>query len=222
MSAKLLGLALGAAAAAVASAGEVKGTIRFLGPPPALPPLRVTKDVAHCGETVPDGSAEVSEGRLGNVVVTVDAKRPAKPLPGTLTLDQRGCRYHPRVQVAPVGSTLDIRNGDPVLHNIHGRVGELTVFNVAMPLQGMRVPRPLAKEGLVHVKCDVHAFMEGWVVVTDSPAAVSGEDGTYAVKDVPPGTHAVTAWHERYGKRSVRVRVPASGVATADFTFGGP
>jgi hypothetical protein len=203
-----------------ALAGEVRGVIRFKGSPPSLPPLKVTKDTAHCGDSVPDESVVVADGRLRNVVVSVDAKPVPRPAPGTVVLDQHGCRYIPHVQVAPAGSSLEIRNGDPMLHNIHGRMGQQTVFNVAMPLQGMRVPRPLAKEGVVHVQCDVHAWMDGWVVVTDQPSAVNGADGAYVITGVPAGTWTVTAWHERYGKRALKVTVPASGEATADFTFG--
>ena len=222
MTPRILGIALAAAAAAPALAGEVKGTIHFKGALPALAPLVVGKDPARCGETVPNQSVEVSDGHLRNVVVTVDARRRARPVPRTLAVDQLGCRYVPRVQVAPVGSTLQFRNGDPVLHNVRGRLGGATVFNVAMPLQGMQVPRALSKEGVVQLACDVHPFMEGWVVVTDQPAAVSGKDGTFVVGEVPPGTWAVTAWHERYGKQTRKVSVPATGAAKVDFVFAGP
>jgi len=221
MRSKLPYLVLAALISTPALAGDVKGTIHFKGAPPALAPLKVTKDANTCGQTVPNESVQVSNGRLENVVVTVDVAGAAKPQPQKVVLDQQGCRYHPHVQVAPVGSTLEIHNGDPMLHNIHGRLGQMTVFNLAMPVKGMQIPKQLAKEGLVHVQCDVHSWMEGWVVVTDQPAAVGGKDGTYVVKGVPPGAHTVTAWHEKYGKQTQQVTVPASGEATVDFTFGG-
>jgi hypothetical protein len=62
--------------------------------------------------------------------------------------------------------------------------------------------------------------MHAWVVVVDGPAAVSGDDGRFDVKDVPPGAYTVTAWHEKYGEKTAQVTVPASGDATVDFTFG--
>jgi hypothetical protein len=61
--------------------------------------------------------------------------------------------------------------------------------------------------------------MNAWVVVTDGPAAVA-ENGTYDIKDVPPGTYTLTAWHETLGKKTAQVTVPASGEAKADFSLG--
>jgi hypothetical protein len=63
--------------------------------------------------------------------------------------------------------------------------------------------------------------MGAFVVVVDGPAAVSGADGTFEIKDVPPGTYTVTAWHEKLGEKTAQVTVPASGAASLDFSFGG-
>jgi hypothetical protein len=46
---------------------------------------------------------------------------------------------------------------------------------------------------------------------------VSDEDGSYEIKDVPPGKYTLKIWHKRLKGSSVTVEVPASGVATADF-----
>jgi plastocyanin len=221
MRSKLSGLMLAVLVAGPAFAGDVKGTIHFKGTPPALPPLKVTTDMNHCGQTVPNELVVVSSGHLENVVVTVEVSGTPKPPPQKVVVDQFGCQYHPHVQVAPAGSTLEIKNSDPMLHNIHGRLGQLTVFNVAMPVKGMVISKQLAKDGVVHVKCDVHTWMEAWVIVTDQPSAVDGKDGTYVIKNVPPGTYPLTAWHEKYGKQTQQVTVPAAGDAKMDFTFGG-
>jgi plastocyanin len=215
-------LAVGASllAAAPAFAGEVRGTVSFTGAVPKLAPLPVTKDQGTCGSSVPDESVVVAAGKLKNVVLTV--KGPAAPPEhATVVLDQHKCHYVPHVQVAPVGSTLDIVNSDPVLHNIHGFLGQATAFNIAMPMKNQRIPRKLDKPGVVRVKCDVHAWMHAWVVVADGPAAVSGDDGKFDIKNVPPGTYTVTAWHEKLGEKTAQVTVPASGEARVDFTFGG-
>jgi hypothetical protein len=90
-----------------------------------------------------------------------------------------------------------------------------------MPIKGMKIPRVLAKPEVVHLKCDVHDFMEGWVVVVDGPAAVSGADGRFAIHDLPAGAYTVKAWHEKLGERTGEVTVPASGEARLDFSFGG-
>jgi plastocyanin len=210
------------ATASPALAGDVTGVVRYTGPAPALPPLKVNKDMNVCGPTVRDQSLEVSNGFLRDVVITVKGPGAPKPAPlaAKAVLDQHLCHYVPHVQAAPVGSTLEIVNSDPMLHNIHGYHGPATAFNLAMPLKGQRIPRVLSKLGVVSVKCDVHNFMHGYVVVVDSPYAVVGEDGKYAVKGLPAGTYTVTAWHEKLGEKTAQVTVPATGDATADFAYG--
>ncbi len=204
-----------------AAAGDIKGTVSFSGAAPKLAPLTATRDQKVCGGTIPDESEEVSSGHLRNVVITVEGAAAPKTAPATITLDQQKCRYHPHVQAVPSGSTVNILNSDPLLHNIHGYLGNQTLFNLAMPIKGQKIPRPLARPGLVHVKCDVHSWMNGWVVVTDSPYAVVGEDGSYAIKGLPAGTYTVKAWHEKLGDRSQQATVPATGGVTVNFTYGG-
>jgi len=206
------------AVAAPVRAGDVKGTVTFTGTPPARPTLPVTKDGSVCGAGVPDESLLVANGRLANVVVTVKGAPPAPP--EQATLDQQGCRYVPHVQTAPLGSTLDIVNSDPLLHNSHGWQGRATRFNVPTPVKGMRVPARLDRAGLVQVRCDVHGWMSAYVVVPDGRAVVAGADGTFRVRDVPPGTYAVTAWHERLGERTAQLTVPPQGEARVDFDYG--
>jgi plastocyanin len=210
-------LALALLAAPAAGAGELRGTVGLGGE--ALPPkaLEVTKDKGTCGQQVPDESLLVANGRLRNAVVTV--KGAPRPGPVRAALDQQRCRFAPHVQAVPVGSTLEILNGDPILHNAHGWLGQATAFNLAMPLKGQKVPKRLDRAGLVKVRCDVHAWMSAYVVVTDGPSAISGEDGAYAIPNLPPGAYEVTAWHERLGERTARVTVPAEGQVVQDFAF---
>jgi plastocyanin len=216
-----LGAALAVLAGGEALAGELHGTVKYSGTPPKLAPHTATRDQNVCGGTVPNESIEVTNGALENVVITVKGEGAKKRPPETITLDQHECRYHPHVQAAPPGSTLQILNSDPMLHNIHGYLGTQTLFNIAMPLKGQKVPRPLPRPGLVHIKCDVHSWMSGWIVVTDDPYAVAGKNGTYTIKDLPAGTYTVTAWHEALGQKTAQVTVPATGEVAADFTFSG-
>jgi plastocyanin len=215
MVAWVLGVALGGPA----RAGDVTGTVEFTGDGSPRAALTVTKDGQACGAGVPDESLLVANGRLANVVVTVKGAPPAPP--SAVTLDQQRCRYVPHVQTAPLGSTLEIVNSDPVLHNSHGWLGRMTRFNVPTPEKGMRVPARLDRAGLVQVRCDVHGWMSAYVVVPDGRAAVAGADGSFTIRDVPAGTYAVTAWHERLGEKTVQVTVPAQGEARVQFSYGG-
>jgi plastocyanin len=220
---KIMIFGIAALLAVPALAGDIKGNVRYVGAAPKLVPLPATKDQATCGQSLPDESLIVSNGKLKNVVLTV--KGAPKPEPGTepvrVVLDQTKCHYVPHVQAAAVGTPIDILNSDHILHNIHGYLGQATAFNLAMPLKNQKIAKKLDKPGLVNVKCDIHSWMHAYIVVTDVPFAVSGEDGGFVIPNVPPGTYTVTAWHEKLGEKTAQVTVPAAGPATVEFSFGG-
>jgi plastocyanin len=206
-------------AAPAALAGEVTGQVRFAGPAPATPARVTDKDQAICGQAQPDESLKVSAGGLEGVVVRVEVPG-QRATPRPLTLDQRGCRYLPRVQVAATGSTLTLRNGDPVLHNVHGWVGPATAFNIPMPTQDAAVARTLGRPGVVRVGCDVHTWMAAYVVVSDSPfTAVTGPGGAFSIPGVPEGSWQAVAWHERLGERRAILTVPAAGPAVLQLEY---
>jgi hypothetical protein len=115
---------------------------------------------------------------------------------------------------------LEVVNSDPVLHNTHGFQESRTVFNLALPNKGQRIKQTLRRAGVIEVMCDSHDWMNGWVVVLDhSYFAITGQDGTYEIPDVPPGTYKLTAWHEKLGRQQQQVTVAAGKVAQAGFTF---
>jgi hypothetical protein len=117
--------------------------------------------------------------------------------------------FEPHVQVIRTGM-IDIVNNDPVLHNTHGYYGTATAFNVALPLQGGRVTKPLRRPGVVRVDCDAHGWMEGWIYVVDNPYYVqTGADGTFTIGDVPPGSYTLVVWQEHAGLTEVPVTVKA-------------
>ena len=206
-------------AAAPARAGDVVGAVRYAGAPPHASPLEVTKDRETCGTSQPDEALLVVGGRLANVVVSTGpvAGLPAAPSWGTL--GQERCRFTPRVQVLPVGSTLEIVNGDPILHTATGQLGKARAFDVPTPTQGERVPKVLQRPGLVRVACDVHAWMRAFVWVLEGPAAVSGPDGAFRIAGLPAGSYTLTAWHETLGERTARVTVPPTGEARVEIVF---
>ena len=177
--------------AAVADGGTIKGKIVFKGTVP-LKTVLPTKDKDTCGGPRKDPLVIVgANGEVKDVVVSLKEVKSGKAWPAAkpVALDQKGCVFSPHVQVMAPGN-IDVINSDPVLHNTHGYYGKNTAFNLALPLQGGKVTRPLRRPGVVRVDCDAHGWMEAWVVVVDNPYyAQTGADGTFSIGEVPAGEY---------------------------------
>jgi len=120
-----------------------------------------------------------------------------------------------------VGQKLEIDNSDPVLHNIKAVPTHNRGFNVSQPGAGMKTTRTFStEEVMVPLQCNVHSWMHAYVGVLSHPYfAVSGEDGTFTIDGLPPGTYTVEAWHEKLGTKTATVTVGTGETKTADFTF---
>jgi len=223
---RLLAAALSLATAAnayteapLANGGTIKGKITYNGKPPAPKTLTVTKDPKVCGTTREDDSWIVAkDGAVKNVVVYLADIQSGKKMEGDLkpVLDQKGCHYQPHVQVIRQHATLYVRSGDPILHNVHSFLNGSTVINFAMPpLKDLVLTRKLDKPGGQQLKCDVHDFMRGGLFVAENPYHfLTGDDGTFEIKDVPPGKYTIATWHEAGGPLSESVEVAPGAMAS--------
>jgi len=203
---------------AVPDGGTIQGTVVYRGQV-ATRRIVPTKDRDTCGAIREEPEVAVGPGGAAlDAVVSLRKVTRGKgwakgPAPAELV--NAGCIFVPRVQVIPAGWNLTIVNADPVMHNTHSFLGRATVFNIALPIKGQRMERPLKKEGLVRVECDAHGWMLAWVHVADSPyAAVTGKDGAFRLDQVPPGAYTLVAWHEYTGEVEVPVTVKAGETVT--------
>jgi hypothetical protein len=203
-----VGLAL--LAPALAHAGSISGRVVFRGQPPALAPIELDKHREACGPVVPDDALVVSpRGGVKHAVVSVDMEPRVTAGPGDqrasprpiarpeVTLENRGCRFVPRVLAAQVGAEIVVVNGDPVLHNLRAWLEQRHVFNIVQPTQGQVTRRPIKRAGVIRLTCDTHPHMAGYLLAFDHPHfAVSDEDGRFLLRDVPAGTGRLTLWHQ--------------------------
>ncbi len=209
----------------VSNGGSIAGTIKFDGTPPKNPVLKATKDADVCGDTLAADYYIVSaSGGLKNVAIAIENIDAGKAYDKKeiIPFANKDCMFGPHVSVAVKGQKLGIVSHDPVLHNTHLYSGDKlkTMYNIALPLQDKVIKKRLKKSGVVTVKCDAHEWMLGYVYVGTSPyVAVSAEDGSFTISDVPPGSYKVTIWHEKLGKVSKDVTVSAGAAAKLDHAF---
>jgi len=191
--------------------GSISGRISYSGPRPEQRKLDRASH-AYCAKSdafdesvllAPDGKG------LRNVVVRLKNGPPAPPPAEPVVIDQSACAYSPRVRGAVAGQKIEVRNSDLTLHNVHGMQGKKTVFNLGQPAKARPIVRRIpAGADVVKLKCDVHAWMVSYVVVSRSPFfASSGEDGRFEIKGVPAGSYTIEAWHEKLGTRAAEVTV---------------
>jgi Carboxypeptidase regulatory-like domain len=64
--------------------------------------------------------------------------------------------------------------------------------------------------------------MEAFIgVVTNPYYAVTGNDGSFSIKNVPPGDYTLSVWTASFGTQEHSVTVRAGESASVDFTFTG-
>jgi plastocyanin len=141
------------------------------------------------------GVAQTAGKPQPNAVVWLEAsaKVPVKEGPRPV-MDQRNLQFGPKVLVVPVGSTVEFPNNDRVFHNVFsfkdGKRFDLGLYPI-----GSRKLVQFEKAGVSRLFCNIHPQMAAYVVVVDSSYfAVSGDDGGFTLKGVPPGTYTYRAW----------------------------
>ncbi|MFN2387788.1 MAG: carboxypeptidase regulatory-like domain-containing protein, partial [Thermoanaerobaculia bacterium] len=155
----------------------------------------------------------VKEGVSGNYPA------PSQPV----TLDQLGCQYRPHVFGIQAGQPLRILNSDGTLHNIHALPKKNEEFNIGQPFKGMETVKKFDQvEVGLRFKCDVHKWMGAYAAVLNHPFfATSNDQGTFEIKNLPPGNYVIEAWHEKYPPQTQNVTITGSESKTVDFTFSG-
>jgi plastocyanin len=212
------------------TAGVVSGKIAYKGPKPARKKLRIDEDPV-CTKLNRNGLYDEAivvnkNGTLANVFLYIKAglegKRfevPKEPV----VIDQKGCRFGPRVFGVQVGQIIKVTNSDPLTHNIHPMPKNNREWNQSQGEGDPPLERKFVRpEVMVRVKCNVHSWMRAHVGAVDHPYfTVTGEDGSFEIRNLPPGEYTLEAWHEKLGVQEQKLTVSPSGKSEAVFTFQG-
>jgi hypothetical protein len=222
--------------------GWIQGHVKHSSTDLQVPALEVNRDADICGKKTRTIEAVSigSDRSLRNAVVYLQdiSSGKAFTLPAAPpSLIQKGCTFSPHVQVLPPLSSLKIVNDDQILHSIHAYQFPLeskfviypnsisypanTLFNIAMVAQRKESFQQLGQPGIVKFVCDAgHYWMTAYAVVLPHPyAVVVDQEGTFQLRDVPPGNYVLKCWHEYFGIQEKKITVKENQPAVVDFEF---
>lgn len=192
--------------------GTVKGRFVVAGDVAALPAMEVTKDADFCGPKLPDPTIVVGEKNgLQNVALWLYLDRGAKS-PAVhpdyaaaakvpVVIDNKACLYAPHVAAVVVGQPVEFKNSDPIPHNFKVEGFANAGMNNLVPVGGVYEHKFDSEERYpMNASCSIHPWMSAKIIVRELPyIAVTGEDGSFEIKNLPVGEHKLQVWHEAPG-----------------------
>lgn len=210
----------------------ITGTVKFDGKQARMRPIDMAGADEKCAElhggqrVKPETVIVNDNGTLRNVFVWVKKGVEGWSFPppeGNAVLNQEGCLYHPHVQGMRMGQSLAVKTSDPTAHNVHGYGKVNRSFNRSQPAGAADVVIDMRREEAgppMKVKCDIHPWMNAYVAVVDHPFfAVTGPDGSFELKNLPPGTYTIEAWHEKYDTIEQTVTIGDKETKALEFTY---
>jgi plastocyanin len=206
-----------------ATVATVSGTVKFEGTAPKPAKIDMSQDPGCKGANQAE-TLVVKDSDLANVFVYVKdglGNRTFDVPKDSVVIDQKGCRYHPHVLGVMAGQNVEIRNDDPTTHNIHPTPKDNREWNESQPPSAAPIVKSFAREELMlPVKCNQHPWMKMYINVVKSPFyAVTGEDGKYEIKGLPPGDYTLAFVHEKLGEQTQKVTLAAKDSKTVDASF---
>ena len=206
-----------------ATAATVSGTVKYDGTAPKAAKIDMSQDPACQGGNTAENVVVVG-GNLENVFVYVKdglGNRTFDVPTQPVTLDQSGCRYKPHVLGVMAGQTITINNDDPTTHNIHPTPKDNREWNESQAPKAPALEKSFAREEIMlPVKCNQHPWMRMFVNVVKNPFyAVTGPDGKYEIKGLPPGDYTIAFVHEKLGEQDQKVTLAPKDTKTVDASF---
>ena len=218
--------------------GTITGVVHFKGEKPQVKPIAEIAGAAFCKQCYKDGDLPLHEDfvfgkngnddTLANVLVYVSKGLEGKsfdPPKNPAILDQVGCMYVPHVVAVMTGQTLEIRNSDATLHNVMVTPRHNPGFNTGMPMKDQTIEKVFKQpEFKMNFRCFMHPWMSAYVHVLPHPFfALTGEDGTFTIKGLPPGEYEISVLQEstlfQPTPATATVKVGANETKKQDFTY---
>jgi plastocyanin len=157
----------------------------------------------------------------GNAVIYIEKTQGVEFAPPEkhAVVDQKDLTFIPHVLPVLVGTTVDFHNSDDVLHNVFTPDKCAEKFNLGTWPKGETRSYTFKEPGCISVMlCNVHPEMEAFILALETPYfAMSDEEGSYVIKNVPPGKYTLNIWHERLKGEALEITVPKEGAVTQNF-----
>jgi Carboxypeptidase regulatory-like domain len=206
-----------------ATAASVSGQVKLDGAAPKGSKIDMSQDPA-CKGTNNAETVVADGGNLANVFVYVKdglGNRTFDVPKEAVTIDQEGCKYHPHVLGVMTNQNIEIKNDDMTTHNIHPTPKDNREWNESQPPKAAALEKNFAREEIMlPVKCNQHPWMKMYVNVVKTPFyAVTGADGKYEIKGLPPGDYTLAFVQEKLGEQDQKVTLAAKDSKTVDATF---
>lgn len=222
----LVGAVLCAPCLALAG-GAISGTVAFSGQIPPRPYVPILDSFCKKHkEAIKNGSVPVqgTAGKLQNVVVHLLDAPSGKVPESPVAITSSDCMYNPRVVPAVEGQKVTLTNQDGTIHIVKAWAGKEQLFEVKQGIGAAPVTQDVkAGTKVLKLTCDEHSWMTSYVVFSKSPYfAVTNSGGRFEIKDVPPGTYTLEAWHEKFGSQTFKVSVAEGQTTELDFHLPDP
>lgn len=129
------------------------------------------------------------------VVLETMASSPAKK-PKAVIL-QRDREFNPYLTIIQTGTAVDFPNLDPFKHHVYS-FSRPKMFEIKLYAGKPAKPVIFDKPGVVALGCNIHDWMEAYVLVVDTPYfGKTDQDGRAHIANLPEGTYRLRYWHPR-------------------------
>jgi plastocyanin len=144
-------------------------------------------------------------------VVWLEGVQRQTPIKTEVVMAQRSGQFVPSFLVVVAGQTVNLPNEDLVAHNVYSD-SAAKHFNLGYYAKGDIRAVTFDRPGLVDVRCLLHGFMRAQIlVVPNQYYATVAADGTFRIRNVPPGTFSLTFWADGMAPFSQAINVPEDG-----------
>lgn len=205
----------------------LSGIVKLAGSPPEATRINMAQDPAclkmHPAPTMTEEVVTGANGALKNAIVYISdglGNRTFDPPTEPVVFEQKGCIYNPRILGMRARQALKVINSDPTTHNIHPAPQNNREWNMSQPPGSTPIEETFARAEIIPVKCNVHPWMRGYIAVFKHPFfAITDKNGSFELKNVPPGEYTIQAWQERYGVLTQKVKLAPNQSQEVEFVF---